>query len=130
MSRKRVRWWVALLLPGLVLRALIPLGFMPMFGPDYGVRFVLCEGYAPVSGATAHMSMDMPMDAPLDDGRVPAHQDHNTCSYGSGPTLGGLPTLGVVLVTVQPAAEPAVAAPQVAYFKVSPRAQSSRGPPA
>jgi hypothetical protein len=142
-SRKRVRWWVALLLPGLVLRSLIPLGFMPMFGPGYGVEFVLCTGYAPVAGTTASMSMDMPMDAasgtpdplqqnvaPPGGSGAPDHQDHGTCPYGASPALGGLPTLAIVLVTVEPAAELAVAAPQVAYFRVSPRAQTSRGPPA
>jgi len=35
-----------------------------------------------------------------------------------------------VLVAIQPVAEPAVTAAQVAYFEVSPRAQSPRGPPA
>jgi hypothetical protein len=146
MGAKRVRWWVALLLPGLVLRSLIPLGFMPMFGPGYDVRFVVCESYAPVPGATSS-SMDMPMDMPMDaatstpdhlrqnaaphvDHGVPAHQDHNTCPYGSGPTLGGLPALAIVLVAVRPVTEPAVTAAQVAYFEVSPRAQSPRGPPA
>jgi hypothetical protein len=145
MGAKRVRWWTALLLPALLLRSLIPLGFMPMFGPGYGVQLVLCEGYAPVPGTTPSMSvaMDMPMDAATDTpdqlrqhdappvgGGAPVHQDHGTCPYGSAPALGGLPTPAVVLVAVQPAAAPAVAAAQVAYFEVSPRAQSSRGPPA
>jgi hypothetical protein len=144
MRRKRLRWWVALLLPALVLRSLIPLGFMPMFGPGYGVQFVLCEGYAPVPGTTSSMSMGMSMDMPMDaatdplrqndappvDGGAPVHQDHGTCPYGSAPALGGLPTLAVVLVAIQPPAEPAVIAAQVGYFGISPRAQSSRGPPA
>jgi hypothetical protein len=144
MRRKRLRWWVALLLPALVLRSLIPLGFMPMFGPGYGVQFVLCEGYAPVPGTTSSMSMSMSMDMPMDaatdpqgqnhaspvDGGAPVHQDHGTCPYGSAPALGGLPTLAVVLVAIQPPAVPAVIAAQVGYFEISPRAQSSRGPPA
>ena len=144
MRRKRLRWWVALLLPALVLRSLIPLGFMPMFGPGYGVQFVLCEGYAPVAGTTSSMSMSMSMDMPMDaatdrpgqndappvDSGAPVHQDHGTCPYGTAPALGGLPTLAVVLVAIQPPAEPAVIAAQVGYFEISPRAQSSRGPPA
>ena len=153
MGRKRVRWWAALLLPALVLRSVIPLGFMPMFGPGLGVQFVLCEGYAPVPGTTSSpsMAMDMPMDgapgavansasggsdhsrqndAPLVDGGAPVHQDHGTCPYGTAPALGGLPALTVALVSDQPVAAPVVAAAQVAYFEVSPRAQSSRGPPA
>jgi hypothetical protein len=133
MGRKRAQWWVALLLPSLVLRSLIPLGFMPLFGPGYDVRLVVCESYAPVPGATSSMSMDVSMDMPMDTagpGGGPAHQDHGTCPYGSAPALGGLPTLAVVFVAVQPTAGPAVTAAQVAYFQVSPRAQSSRGPPA
>jgi hypothetical protein len=143
MGRKRVRWWAALLLPALVLRSLIPLGFMPMFGPGLGVQFVLCEGYAPVPGTTSSMSMAMAMDmptdgsdharqtdAPLVDGGAPDHQDHGTCPYGTAPALGGLPALAVALVSDQPVAAPVVAAAQVAYFQISPRAQSSRGPPA
>ena len=45
-----MRLWVALLLPALLLRSLIPLGFMPTFGPGYEVRFVVCECYAPTPG--------------------------------------------------------------------------------
>lgn len=155
MGRKRVRWWAALLLPALVLRSLIPLGFMPMFGPGLGVQFVLCEGYAPVPGTTSSVSMAMAMDVPMDgatgaaahsstdatdhsrhddaplvDGGAPDHQDHGTCPYGTAPALGGLPALAVVLVSDQPVAAAVVAAAQVAYFQISPRAQSSRGPPA
>jgi hypothetical protein len=146
-NRKRVRWWVALLLPALVLRSLIPLGFMPMFGPGFGVQFVVCEGYAPVPGTAPSMSMDMAAGVPMDAAMgVPGHghsddgiahpdtgtqgqHDHSTCPYGTSPALGGLPTLAVVLVAIEPAAELAVALPQVAYFEISPRAQSPRGPP-
>ena len=77
MRRKRLRWWVALLLPALVLRSLIPLGFMPMFGPGYGVQFVLCEGYAPVAGTTSSMSMSMSMDMPMD---AATDRPRNPCS--------------------------------------------------
>jgi hypothetical protein len=135
MRRKQVRWWVALLLPALLLRALIPLGFMPMFGPGYDVRFVVCEGYAPTPGTTSSMSMDMSTDMPRDvpiDGATgaPAHQDHGTCPYGSAPALGGLPFLAIVLVALQHVPAPAAFTAQVYYFAISPRAQSPRGPPA
>ena len=126
--------WVALLLPALLLRSLIPLGFMPTFGPGYEVRFVVCEGYAPTPGTASSMSMDMSMnmDMHMDaagTGNAP-HQDHGSCTYGSAPALGGLPTLAIVLVAVQHVAERAVTTAQVEYFQVSPRAQSPRGPPA
>ncbi|MEA3174341.1 MAG: hypothetical protein QOF42_1752, partial [Gammaproteobacteria bacterium] len=35
---KRARGWLAVLLPVLLLRALIPVGFMPMIGPDHSIR--------------------------------------------------------------------------------------------
>ena len=135
------------LLPGLLLRSLIPLGFMPMFEPGYGVRFVLCEGYAPVPGTAASKSMDMRMDpamhamagtpdhlrqndAPPVEGSTPDHQDHGNCPYGTSPALGGFPTQPIVSVTIEPASALVLTAPQVTYFRISPRAQSSRGPPA
>ena len=127
-----MRLWVALLLPALLLRSLIPLGFMPTFGPDYEVRFVVCEGYAPTPGTASSMSMDMSMDMHMDaaeTGNAP-HQDHGSCTYGSAPALGGLPTLAIVLVAVQHVTELAVTTAQVEYFQISPRAQSPRGPPA
>ena len=131
MSRKRMRLWVALLLPALLLRSLIPLGFMPTFGPGYNVQFVVCEGYAPMPGTAPSMSMDPSMDMPMDaaTGNAP-HQDHGSCTYGSAPALGGLPTLAIVLVAVQHVAQRAFVTAQVEYFEVSPRAQSPRGPPA
>ncbi len=128
-----------MLLPGLLLRSLIPLGFMPMFEAGYGVRFVLCESYAPVPGTAASGSMDMrmdpamhamaegapdhlrPNDAPPGEGGAPDHQDHGTCPYGTSPALGGFPTPGIVSATVEPA---------TTLVLTAPRAQSSRGPPA
>jgi hypothetical protein len=96
-GRSRANWWVALVLPGLLLRALIPLGFMPMFGPDFSVRLTLCEGYAPVPSMAMDMSMDMPMGASTDmsaqhhpdapANSTPSHQEHGTCPYGGSPTL-------------------------------------------
>jgi hypothetical protein len=149
--RKRAHWWVAFLLPGFLLRALIPVGFMPMVGPDHGIRLVVCESYAPVPWTTSSMSMDMPMDMPMDmtrhaateapghphtdhaarpDGHSPAHQGQGTCPYGSGPALGALPTLAVLPEAIQRSPDTALASSQIRYFEVSPRAQSPRGPPA
>jgi hypothetical protein len=137
--RKHVRWWVAFLLPGLLLRALVPVGFMPMVGPDHGIRLAICESYAPVPWTTPSMSMDMPMDAPAHQhaghathagGHSPAHQAQGSCPYGSSPALGALPTLAVLPEAVQRSPEAALASSQIRYFEVSPRAQSPRGPPA
>jgi hypothetical protein len=134
-ARRQVRWRVALLLP-IFLRALIPVGFMPMVVPGLGVQLVVCDGYAAAPHA-ASMPMDMPAGmhmVPLDEaagahGGRPAHDDHGTCPYGSSPALGALPTLAIAPLLVERSTQPAVTAPQVAYFEVSPRAQSPRGPP-
>ena len=142
-SRKRSKRWAAIVLPGLLLRALIPVGFMPMFGPDFGVQLTLCEGYAPVPSTAMDMSMDMPMDMPIGlpvphhpggesspGGSGPdSHQDHSACPYGASPTFAALPALANVLLTVQPSQQSRQFAPQVAHYAIAPRAQSPRGPP-
>ena len=66
LGRKYARWWAAVILPALLLRSLIPVGFMPMFGPGLSVSLMLCPAYAPVPAtgntADAEHSMAMPMD--------------------------------------------------------------------
>ena len=101
MARKRVKWWAVLFLP-IFLRALIPIGFMPMVGPGFSVQLVLCDGYAPLPWPAA-MPADMPMDMPMDTGASSSHShgggpqdDHGSCPYGSGPALGGLPALATL----------------------------------
>jgi hypothetical protein len=134
-ARKHVNWRVAILLP-VLLRALIPVGFMPMFVPGLGVQLVVCDSYAPVPHA-ASMPTDMRADMPMHHsqhaagahGGHPVHEDHGTCPYGSSPALGALPTLAIAPLLVQRPTQPGVAVAQVAYFEVSPRAQSPRGPP-
>lgn len=139
-GRKHASWWVAIVLPGFVLRALIPLGFMPMFGPGYGVRLTLCEGYAPVPSTAMDMPADMPMDMPMavqtqggDPGhggnRSPGHQDHSACPYGASPTLAVPPPSTDVPDKAQPLVQSPVSAPQIAHFEIAPRAQFPRGPP-
>lgn len=130
---KRTRWWTVLFLP-LFLRALIPVGFMPMVGPGFTLQLVVCDGYAPVPWSTA-MPADMPMDMGMDmgpgsHGGVPAHDDHANCPYGSAPALGALPTLATLPpLLVQLSLKTSLAAAQVAYAEVTPRSQSPRGPP-
>jgi hypothetical protein len=144
-SRKRLRVWMAVLVPGLLLRVLTPLGFMPMFGPGFSVQIVLCEGYAPVPGAASSMvmSMGMPMDPSMDmsvhppssdaakpGGVSPEHQSRNTCClYGSIPSLGVLPALTVLPAIDQRPAELPIPTAQIDVFPLLARAQSPRGPP-
>jgi hypothetical protein len=166
------------LLPGLLLRSLIPVGFMPMFGPGLSVGLMLCPAYAPLPVAisspdgrvskksTAHasmdmsamdMSMEMPMaaheDQPADPsarrtdasrskptgasaashGRVPGygtdHPEHTLCPYAASATLAASPTCFTLTAREQLATEFELLTPQIAYFRLAPRAQSPRAPP-
>lgn len=98
-GRRRARLWVAFVLPGLLLRAMIPVGFMPMFGPNFGVRITLCEGYAPVPSMPMDMSMDMPMDMPMS---VPA-QHHSPGDHPSAGKDGARSTKTTALAPTAPA---------------------------
>ncbi len=144
--RKRAGWWVAIVLPGFLLRSLIPIGFMPMFGPGLHVSLMLCPTYAPVPSSPAQASMDvamdmptgmdmpMAMDMPIAAG-VPQQdhreqQDHTSaCPYGAGPTLATMAVWAAPHLESLGSAEPPDSTPQVTSFAVSPRAQSPRGPP-
>ena len=120
----------------ILLRALIPAGFMPMVGPGFSVQLVVCDGDGPVSAAaeSAPMAMPMPMSMDMPPGMAmePQHRhaDHGSCPYGSAPSLGALPTLaGLPAFLIQRSVETALATAQVAYVEVPRRAQSPRGPP-
>ena len=136
--RKSTRWWAVLFLP-VLLRALIPVGFMPMFGPGFSIRMAMCDGYAPLPQISTSMPADMPMDMPMDgpsssDTQRPEpthHQDLSNCPYGCAPALGALPTIASLpLAFVLQSISTIDAQAQVAHYAVSPRAQSPRGPPA
>jgi hypothetical protein len=132
MKRKHLRWWLAVMLPGFLLRAMIPIGFMPMVGPGNSIQLVICEAYAPVPmvSMSAAMQMDPGMSMPVNSGSgVPAHQDHGDCPYGSSPALGALPSVTIPIAGVARTVQLAMASPQIAHFGVLPRAQSPRGPP-
>jgi hypothetical protein len=145
-GRNRTRRWVAIVLPGLLLRAMIPVGFMPMFGPHFSVQLALCEGYAPLPSMTMDMSADssmampmrvpMHMPAPQHPGGKPtqgtgpiSHQDHSSCPYGASPALAALPAFNATPITLRLPAQSPTNAPQVEHFAIAPRAQSPRGPP-
>lgn len=137
-ARRRLKWWGIVFLP-ILLRSLVPVGFMPMVGADHSIRLVVCDGYAPIPWATeTPMSMQMPVDAPMDGamgssnahGGHSGHLDRGSCPYGSSPALGALSSPEPASLWTERAVEPAVASAQVAHFNVLLRAQSSRGPPA
>lgn len=147
-ARRRTRWWVAIVLPGLLLRALIPIGFMPAFAPGMAVGLMLCEGYAPVapgtaamdmpsgmpSGGAMDMSMEMPSPGNAADSAQHGHSgggshDHSSCPYGASPASASGATWASVSVRLQSLPQPALAAPQIRHVEIAPRAQSPRAPP-
>jgi len=94
--------WVAIVLPGLLLRSLIPVGFMPMFGPGLSVSLMLCPVYAPVpplavqshetrsdegAGKSMDMSAGVDMSMAMDMG-MPSTDEPTT---GNNSTSGGQP---------------------------------------
>ena len=127
----------ALLLPALLLRAFIPVGFMPMAGAG-GMSIVLCPGAAALPPGITHGGRS---------GHAPAHSGH-----GAGGPHGGAPqepgsaghatcafaTGAGMFAAVPPAAAPPVpaAAPPgerataASFVPAILRAQSPRAPPA
>ncbi len=142
MNRKCAHAWMAWLLPALVLRSLIPVGFMPMFGPGQRVQLVLCESYGPVPSMPGsdptQMPQDMAMVAGMDMSHAAqggqtrhggSHQDHGLCLFGSSPALGAPLAFFPSTVTLQPTTPLPTAFPQLSHYKALFRAQSARGPP-
>jgi hypothetical protein len=100
-----------MLLPSLLLRSLIPIGYMPMFGSGFSVGLMLCPAYAPIpaaiggaadpgrqtatADATMDMSgMDMPMDMSMSGTPQPSPSVRNAdagggTSHGSAPSPDG-----------------------------------------
>jgi hypothetical protein len=132
MNRRRSRAWLLWALPAFFLRSLIPLGFMPTFGPGLSVQLALCETYAPVPAMdmSKDMSMDMGTDIPqAPHGDRAAHQDHGICLFGAGPVFGAPLAHSAAAPAQQQAPNLTAFAPQVNHFDAPYRAQSARGPP-
>jgi len=127
---------VAIVLPGFLLRSLIPIGFMPAFGPGLSVRLMLCAGYAPIAAMAVSTAMDMPLSGgshspthQVPNHQVPTHQDHSACPYGASPALAALTYLAVVLPIDPPSLQALERAPQIIHYEIPARAQLPRGPP-
>lgn len=115
--RRRLAW---ALLPVLVLRALIPFGFMPMVDQD-GVHIGFCPGEAQPPGALAHHH----------------HGDHGTPGEGAShpPCLFAQNASPAFVSAAAPAIVPAAATtiavdpPRRVFLPAIVRAQTPRGPP-
>ena len=132
LTLRQRRWGLALAFAALLLRALIPTGFMPGSG-----GLVLCPGTTHMLGmdisGMAMPGMDMGGDAQQvpDDGRAPASAGHyDTCVFAA--SVAGIAPPGVHAPLLVASALPVRFPPAAALIHATPsilRAQSARAPP-
>jgi hypothetical protein len=129
--RTRRQWLAWLLLPALLLRALIPAGFMPVAGAG-GPHLGFCPGAGELprgAAAPAAHGSDLGHTHHGGDGRgIPATPHHPACVFSAGattafaaPPTAALPTAAPTSLTER------IAAP--IFLPAILRAQSQRGPP-
>ena len=107
-------------MPALLLRAVIPVGFMPLAGPA-GAHLGFCPGAGPVppaAGGHAHH----PGGAPGSSGT------HQPCVFSGGATTEFAAILSAVLATPT-LQSPSERVTSLVFLPTILRAQSSRGPP-
>jgi hypothetical protein len=126
--RRRLAW---LLLPALLLRALIPAGFMPVAGAG-GLQLGLCPGAGalpPAAAALATHASHLGHAHHGADGRgFPETAHHPACVFSAGAATGfSEPSTEVLPAPALTAPTERIAAP--IYLPTILRSQSPRGPP-
>jgi hypothetical protein len=133
--RSRGRRWTTLLLPALLLRALIPFGFMPVVAGG-GMTIGLCPGEAllPPGIAAAHHADQHAGHSAAEHGAGHAGDlgggaHHAPCLFAASATLAAAPDSVAVAAHagLEARALPSLAAPL--FPPTILRAQSPRGPP-
>ena len=129
-STRAKRRLLALVLPVLLLRLLVPAGFMPMAGAG-GLEIALCPAAAalPPGLAMAHAGHHMQHAGHAGGTAPPAAEHHAPCLFAAGAAPVAPPA---VLLTAPPAAPLAAPLPAQARkiaLPVTLRAQSARAPP-
>jgi hypothetical protein len=115
-NRRRRELVISILLVTLVLRALIPVGFMPASGE--GFSLTICRADLPAPSA------------PQDTGRHPGNPLHvEHCAFGNAPAAGPAMEVARVLPTAVPAAEPILLSEPLRINVGLVRVQQPRGPP-
>jgi hypothetical protein len=131
LSVRRRRRLTLLVLPALLLRALIPAGFMPYAGAG-GPHIGFCPGAGALPAGVVHLAAHAAHVAHAhhgSDGRgVPGTPHHPACIFSAGAAT----TFAVATIAALPATSPTsppecVTAP--IFLPTILRAQSSRGPP-
>ena len=107
---------ISILLVTLVLRALIPVGFMPASGQGFSLTICRADFPAP--------------SAPQDTGRHPGNPLHvEHCAFGNAPAAGPAMEVARVLPTAVTAAEPILRSEPLRINVGLVRVQQPRGPP-
>ena len=116
-NRRRRELVTSILLVALVLRALIPAGFMPASGE--GFSLTICRGDLSVP-SSPHDTVRHPGNAP--------HTEH--CAFGNAPAPGPAMEVARVLPTPVTSAEPILFLSEPLHLNVGlVRVQQPRGPP-
>jgi predicted DNA repair protein MutK len=121
------RLTLLLVLPALLLRALIPTGFMPLAGAG-GAYLGLCPGAVPANATIEVLGHHTHQHHTHDQGGAPSTQHHAACIFSLGATTASAtaaPTESAIAPTIGPAAN----AGSLVLLPSILRAQSSRGPP-
>ena len=124
-SLRRQRRLTALVLPALVLRALIPFGFMPIAasgGPSIG----LCPGTAGLPPGIVHTHGSHAGTG--GDGAGTIH--HAPCLYAASSTIAGAPAAAVLAFSAPPTASVDAGPAACIFSPTILRAQGARAPPA
>ena len=133
--RSRRRRLAALLLPALVLRALIPFGFMPVVaGGGMAIGFCPGEAALPPGIAAAHHSHAPQLDHQAShhgghSGDAGGGAHHAPCLFAASATPAFTPAIIGLAADDSRAARPLPAAVAHLFLPTILRAQSSRGPP-
>jgi hypothetical protein len=116
-TRRRRDLVTSILLVAVVLRALIPVGFMPASGEGFSLAICRADFPAP--------------PAPQDTGRHPGNPSHiEHCAFGNAPAAGPAVEVARVLPTPVTAGEPILLLSEPLHINVGlVRVQQPRGPP-
>ena len=128
-STRRRQWLLAgLVLPVLVLRALIPVGYMPVSDRG-GIHIDFCPGEAQPPGVlTAQSPAHHHHHGGADHG-APAPESHAPCLFALSASPAFAPAVAVAAVIPPAATAPAESPAHRVYVPAIVRAQSPRGPP-
>jgi len=129
--RKKRRWLALLAVPALVLRALLPVGFMPVAASDGWIGFCPDAGALPAAVAGHHHHHEHANGGGGGGQQDPSPAHHAPCLFAAGALPPVAPSVFVPgTASAARALRPATAAVASGSIPTIQRAQSPRAPPA